>query len=60
MRMGQWVRTGLGHRGITCVLHAQFSSLIYQRVWKTVKCQGKISEKSGKFEVDDKWQPFIF
>ena len=26
-------------------------------VWKTVKCQGKIREKSGNFEVDDKWQP---
>ena len=28
-----------------------------QRVWKTVKCQGKIREKSVNFEVDDKWQP---
>ena len=26
MRMGQGVRTGLGHRGITCVLQMQFSS----------------------------------
>ena len=26
MRMGQGVRTGLGHGGITCVLQAQFSS----------------------------------
>ena len=24
---------------------------------KTVKSQGKIREKSGNFEVDDKWQP---
>ena len=24
-----------------------------------MKCQGKISEKSGNFEVDDKWQPCI-
>ena len=24
---------------------------------KTVKCQGKIREKSGNFEVDDMWQP---
>ena len=31
--------------------------LICQRVWKTVKCQAKIREKSGNFEVDDKWQP---
>ena len=22
-----------------------------------MKCQGKIREKSGNFEVDDKWQP---
>ena len=26
MRMGQGLRTGLGHRGITCVLQTQFSS----------------------------------
>ena len=26
MRMGQGVGTGLGHRGITCVLQTQFSS----------------------------------
>ena len=32
---------------------------ICQRVWKTVKCQGQIREKSGNFEVDDKWQPCI-
>ena len=24
---------------------------------ENVKCQGKIREKSGNFEVDDKWQP---
>ena len=28
MRMGQGVRTGLGHRGITCVLQTQFSSFV--------------------------------
>ena len=28
MRMGQGVRTGLGHGGITCVLQAQLSSFI--------------------------------
>ena len=27
MRMGQGVRTDLGHGGITCVLQTQFSSL---------------------------------
>ena len=26
MKMGQGVRTGLGHRGITCVVQTQFSS----------------------------------
>ena len=26
MRMGQGVRTGLGHGGITCVLQTQFAS----------------------------------
>ena len=29
MRMGQGVRTGLGHGGITCVLQTQFSSLLF-------------------------------
>ena len=29
-----------------------------QWVWKTVKCQVKIREKSGNFEVDDNWQPW--
>ena len=28
MRMGQGVRTGLGHGGITCVLQTHFSSFI--------------------------------
>ena len=28
MRKGQGVRTGLGHRGITCVLQTQFSSFV--------------------------------
>ena len=29
MRMGQGVRTGLGHGGITCVLQTQFSSCFF-------------------------------
>ena len=40
MRMGQGVRTGLGHGGITCVLQTQFSSFVngaacdsFQFVW---------------------------
>ena len=29
MRMGQGVRIGLGHGGITCVLQTQFSSVFF-------------------------------
>ena len=29
MGMGQGVRTGLGHGGITCVLQTQFSSFFF-------------------------------
>ena len=32
MRMGQGVRTGLGHGGITCVLQTQFSSFVWSSV----------------------------
>ena len=31
MRMGQGVRTGVGHGGITCVLQTQFSSFFRER-----------------------------
>ena len=31
MRMGQGVRTGLGHGGITCVLQTQFSIFLCPR-----------------------------
>ena len=33
--------------------------LICHRVWKTAKSQGKIREKSGNFELDGKWQPWL-
>ena len=38
MRMGQGVRTGLGHGGITCVLQTQFSSFFFRSdlVWQGV------------------------
>ena len=29
MRIGQGVRTGLGHGGITCVLQTQFSVVVF-------------------------------
>ena len=32
MRMGQGVRTGLGHGGITCVLQTQFSSFFFCKI----------------------------
>ena len=32
---------------------------ICQRVYKTEKCLGKIREKSGNFEMNDKWQPCL-
>ena len=32
MRMGQGVRTGLGHGGITCVLQTQFSSFFFKTI----------------------------
>ena len=37
MRMGQRVRTGLGHRGLTCVLQTQFSSFYYFVVVKLIR-----------------------
>ena len=38
MRIGQGVRTGLGHGGITCVLQTQFSglSMFYRRLSGTI------------------------
>ena len=35
MRMGQGVRTGLGHGGITCVLQTQFSRVFLEAVLHT-------------------------
>ena len=48
MRMGQGVRTGLGHGGITCVLQTQFSSFFFFFFffcWKTERsfCSAKTS-----------------
>ena len=37
----------------------KFTSGSMKRVWKTVKCQGKIRENSGNFEVEDYWQPCL-
>ena len=42
MRMGQGVRTGLGHGGITCVLQKQFSSLYKNHLSMKIKIRQKI------------------
>ena len=51
MRMGQGVRTGLGHGGITCVLQTQFSSLVIvllQKWWgRVAQSVGHLTLKSG-------------
>ena len=38
MRVGQGVRSGLGHGGITCVLQTQFFSFYYSTVVKCKYC----------------------
>ena len=44
MRMGQGVRTGLGHGGITCVLQTQFSSFTVQ--WLSRLSAGLLIQRS--------------
>ena len=29
-----------------------------KKVWKMVKSQGKVMEKSGNFEIENEWQPW--
>ena len=48
MRMGQGVRTGLGHGGITCVLQTQFSGFLLKNVRSFIQCFHK------------KWQCFAY
>ena len=40
MRMGQGVRTGLGHGGITCVLQTHFSSCHFDPTFGLVSAIG--------------------
>ena len=47
MRMGQGVRTGLGHGGTTCVLQTQFSSFLFLCLFLTPKPQKKGTWKNG-------------
>ena len=51
MRMGQGVRTGLGHGGITCVLQTQFSSINFEVLDSEllhIKFQGNAPSGSGE------------
>ena len=51
MRMGQGVRTGLGHGGIICVLQTQFSSFILELGILVRKKVPPPSKKKEKFSV---------
>ena len=63
MRMGQGVRTGLGHGGITCVLQTQFSSFSlfstvlpsngYKICWGT-----KMFDPLDDYKKKDKYDPW--
>ena len=33
--------------------------LAFEKVWKIVKCLGKVIKKSGNFEIENEWQPWI-
>ena len=51
MRMGQGVRTGLGHGGITCVLQTQFSSFFFINYTKYNKHRFRASVLSADCET---------
>ena len=53
MRMGQGVRTGLGHGGISCVLQTQFSSFFTSSMMSEVKepFQNGVLLKGSKFFI---------
>ena len=57
MRMGQGVRTGLGHGGITCVLQTQFSSLILSYIHK---CVNPHKNKTGTWISQDILLEFFY
>ena len=44
MRMGQGVKTGLGHGGITCALQTQFSFFFTEHFACSFNCQGIINQ----------------
>ena len=50
--MGQGVRTGLGHGGITCVLQTQFSSLDKESQSENIRAgEEVVREGVGKFII---------
>ena len=42
---------------IDVILSCKWLLLAFKRVWKKVESQGKVSEKSGNFDMDNEWQP---
>ena len=51
MRMGQGVRTGLGHGGISCVLQTQFSSFFLLFAVKVFEASFSSPERSSQRAV---------
>ena len=50
MKMGQGVRTGLGHGGITCVLQTQFSNLYFyllKKIRLVVSCESSARQRTN-------------
>ena len=63
VRMGQGVRTGLGHGGITCVLQTQFSSLLIKdkafSEWWKMKRRRRASSSSFYIPLFGEARPHI-
>ena len=60
MGMGQGVRTGLGHGGITCVLQTQFSSYIINLVIYSILPQWCKRAGPGTYIRHSKWFPRLY
>ena len=60
MRIGQGVRTGLGHGGITFVLQTQFSVVFFQ-TWILLKNEKKKSlTLATPHSLLSQWPEFLF
>ena len=56
-KLNVWLLASIFRWAIQGLLALLFWSV---RGYGNLKCQGKIRERSGNFEVDDKWQPWNF